>query len=405
MDSNIEIYKYKSNKQLHCVDRSRADLVNDQHSKNDSRSYNNGCEDMYYENMNNANYLQHDIQFEAFQGGGSSDSRAPELKKFWVYNLLGELKWFFAAISMEGLGYEGINVMGRQVKNSESIAYVLFNIVSNHGERNQWALHMKGEQGSDLQGFFWCTQERGDISLKPMDRDIDQYMEVVKRGCLLIQDNSKLQYITNQAKQEAKNTYREYKKQRMAWERHGCSYEKYMQYVIDDCIARQVEKIIIEGDDESKKIESQPLTNARVKEKVGTHTSGCVRVEACTNYDLSDYNIPTKKVGYFAMENTDFRFVGPDRLPVTKDSIDKCLQVANIIKNTGLPNYHMATIPLTSGLNIPAWERELQGYRSEYNSFVAACVYRPPGSCTTQFLEDFLAFCLQSVQILSFAVT
>ena len=23
---------------------------------------------MYYENMNNANYLQHDIQFEAFQG-------------------------------------------------------------------------------------------------------------------------------------------------------------------------------------------------------------------------------------------------------------------------------------------------------------------------------------------------
>ena len=30
-------------------------------------------------------------------------------------------------------------------------------------------------------------------------------------------------------------------------------------------------------------------------------------------------------------------------------------------------------------------------FRSDYNSFVAACVYRPPGSCTTQFLEDFLA--------------
>ena len=30
-------------------------------------------------------------------------------------------------------------------------------------------------------------------------------------------------------------------------------------------------------------------------------------------------------------------------------------------------------------------------FRSKYNSFVAACVYRPPGSCTTQFLEDFLA--------------
>ena len=30
-------------------------------------------------------------------------------------------------------------------------------------------------------------------------------------------------------------------------------------------------------------------------------------------------------------------------------------------------------------------------FRSDYNSFVAACVYRPSGSCTTQFLEDFLA--------------
>ena len=30
-------------------------------------------------------------------------------------------------------------------------------------------------------------------------------------------------------------------------------------------------------------------------------------------------------------------------------------------------------------------------FRSDYNSFVAACVYRPPSSCTTQFLEDFLA--------------
>ena len=30
-------------------------------------------------------------------------------------------------------------------------------------------------------------------------------------------------------------------------------------------------------------------------------------------------------------------------------------------------------------------------FKSDCNSFVAACVYRPPGSCTTQFLEDFLA--------------
>ena len=38
-----------------------------------------------------------------------------------------------------------------------------------------------------------------------------------------------------------------------------------------------------------------------------------------------------------------------------------------------------------------SFEIIILSFRSEYNSFVAACVYRPPGSCTTRFLEDFLA--------------
>ena len=38
-----------------------------------------------------------------------------------------------------------------------------------------------------------------------------------------------------------------------------------------------------------------------------------------------------------------------------------------------------------------SFEIIILSFRSEYNSFVAACLYRPPSSCTTQFLEDFLA--------------
>ena len=37
-----------------------------------------------------------------------------------------------------------------------------------------------------------------------------------------------------------------------------------------------------------------------------------------------------------------------------------------------------------------SFEIIILSFRSDYNSFVAACVYRPPDSCTTQFLEDFL---------------
>ena len=38
-----------------------------------------------------------------------------------------------------------------------------------------------------------------------------------------------------------------------------------------------------------------------------------------------------------------------------------------------------------------SFEIMILSFRSDYNSFVAACVYRPPGSCTTLFLEDFRA--------------
>ena len=38
-----------------------------------------------------------------------------------------------------------------------------------------------------------------------------------------------------------------------------------------------------------------------------------------------------------------------------------------------------------------SFEIIILSFRSDYNSFVAACVYRPPGSCTILFLEDFLA--------------
>ena len=37
-----------------------------------------------------------------------------------------------------------------------------------------------------------------------------------------------------------------------------------------------------------------------------------------------------------------------------------------------------------------SFEIIILSFRSKYNSFVVACVYRPPGSCTTQFLEAFL---------------
>ena len=53
---------------------------------------------------------------------------------------------------------------------------------------------------------------------------------------------------------------------------------------------------------------------------------------------------------------------GPDLL-VQIELIQKCIQdylnIAHMIRNTGLPNYRWARVPISSGLRIDAWEHHL----------------------------------------------
>ena len=76
-----------------------------------------------------------------------------------------------------------------------------------------------------------------------------------------------------------------------------------------------------------------------------------------------DFNYPDKKVGYLTQVQTDFTFIGPDREPVKLDSIDTLLNIANIIRDTGQPNYKYTRIPIESGSNVEAWEK----YRRDYS--------------------------------------
>ena len=76
----------------------------------------------------------------------------------------------------------------------------------------------------------------------------------------------------------------------------------------------------------------------------------------------NDASIPSKRMGFLNHCPAKFCFIGPDRAPVTVNSIEKCLKIANIIRKTRVPNYAQARIPLASGLNIAEWELELQDY-------------------------------------------
>ena len=42
--------------------------------------------------------------------------------------------------------------------------------------------------------------------------------------------------------------------------------------------------------------------------------------------------------------------------------MDKYIDIANVILDTGVPNYKQARIPIQSGLNVKAWQKYLQDY-------------------------------------------
>ena len=79
-----------------------------------------------------------------------------------------------------------------------------------------------------------------------------------------------------------------------------------------------------------------------------------------------DFSFPDKTRGHLVHADTSFQFIGPDRDLVQIDSVQKCIEVADIILSIGLPNYRMAHIPIRSGLHLRAWEHYLTDYQDQH---------------------------------------
>ena len=78
-----------------------------------------------------------------------------------------------------------------------------------------------------------------------------------------------------------------------------------------------------------------------------------------------DTNYPHKTKGYIAVESTPFQFIGPDRAPIDCDCVDQYLEVARIVRQSGLPNCKQTRFPLNSGLKIEAWKKYLDKYKDQ----------------------------------------
>ena len=207
------------------------------------------------------------------------------------------------------------------------------------------------------------------VSLIPF-KGVLGYLQILPTLQLGFLDSTTIRYHTNQESWEPKSVYQDFYKDKACLDHHGCSYTDYITQMIDKLVDQ-----IDQGDADAltglHQVEAgywDHHTDSFVSDcsrEVGASYQVAEPVKNATSpthcFMIRDFNIQSKTVGYLALESIDFEFVGPDRLPVSINSIDTCLR-ADVILSTNKPNYCEARIPIVSGLKVKAWETYLQGY-------------------------------------------
>ena len=166
---------------------------------------------------------------------------------------------------------------------------------------------------------------------------------------------------------DPKLVYDNYCKDQQVWQYYQCDYVTYMTKIIDILIGKADQETI----DHNKAYDncSEQMSHEISHKDVSPHMNKLQSLSdvgskniSMTKSKIKDFNYPDKKVGYLTQVKTDFSFIGPDRAPVELNSIDTLLNIADIIRETGEPNYKCARIPIRSGLQVEAWAKYLEDY-------------------------------------------
>ena len=150
------------------------------------------------------------------------------------------------------------------------------------------------------------------------------------------------------------------------------SYEQFMDRLILSLIERQDELSAHEVNNDHVYLRNEP--EILVCDNILAPTDNTLTDETtaipdffdahtgCNSNAVTDFNDKNKTKGFLSLEDTNFEFIGPDRDLFEYKSIDQVIKIAEIIKETGLPNYKQAIFSIKSNLNLPAWEKYLADY-------------------------------------------
>ena len=147
------------------------------------------------------------------------------------------------------------------------------------------------------------------------------------------------------------------------------TYNQYMDQMIDSIILQQ-EKAIDETKSQALLLQQPPsvwdskssCNDLCTDAVIPSIFENLCDSAPCTYGPARDATFPEKTKGFVNHIVSIFQCIGPHRAPVDISIVEQCVEIANVIRAIGVPNYRQARIPLVSGLNIEAWEAYLKDY-------------------------------------------
>ena len=225
-------------------------------------------------------------------------------------------------------------------------------------------VYIHGGVGQKFRGYYlYQNSQTGDhCGLTPYEYPLEGALYITKNVTIHMMAISKpngLEASEDAGFNTPRTVYDNYRKDIRAYEYYGHNYDIYLTKIIDAIMNQEnsdsSSHMAIACDNNN---DNTYLTQDQSWYPQGNPELARAKVSYAKGHSDSegvvDFNYPDKRIGYLNQAPTDFAFIGPDREPIEIDSIDKLLHVADIILDTGVPNYKMARIPIKSGLNVEA---------------------------------------------------
>ena len=149
--------------------------------------------------------------------------------------------------------------------------------------------------------------------------------------------------------QSPSGVFNNYVKHCLSYSQYGLSYVDHVYRIIDNLmlLATDNDTYIdqLDADKRDAGVGDAAIIDNNIPDGISAY------LNECSNSDLGvqcDFVIADKDRGFLNHHSADFSFIGPDREVTSIDNIQQYMHTADIIRNTGLPNYRQARIPLKS---------------------------------------------------------